>query len=150
MAYYKTYIELCDYFAAMPTSVTELKSVVVGSDEEEISLQNSRIVYPCLRVDTPTIRYIDEDNTPRTRYRFTLFLGTNEPKKTNADENAALSAMEALLRKVYKRLWTDADAGLFDLVLGDAGGDAIRHWSADNLFGWMLTIDIDLYPDECA
>ncbi len=150
MAYLKTYAELCAYFAALPTSVTELETIVVGSDEEEIALQNSRIAYPALRVDTPTIRYIDEDNTPRTRYTFSLFLGTNEPRKTNADENTALSAMEVLMRKVYKRLWTDADAGKFDLVLGDASGDAIRRWSADNVFGWMLTVNIDLYPDECS
>lgn len=146
---YKTYIELATYFKGLTATVTEIKSVTVGSDEEDLGLQGSVILYPHLRVETPEIVFRNEDETMVTRYTFRLFVLTNEPRKTNEQENIVLSAMEQIVRKVIKRLWVDADAGLFDLITGDNPGDAVRAWSGDNVFGWWFQTVIDLYTDEC-
>lgn len=147
---YKTYIELVNYFKGLPATVTDIKTVTVGSDEEMLDQQNSRIVYPHLRVDTPKVNYPNDDETMVTRYTFKLFVLTNEPKKTNEEENKALSEMEKIVRKLIKRLWVDADAGLFDVVTGDKEADAVRAWSGDNVFGWWVQVVIDLWTDECA
>lgn len=147
---YKDYSQLVTYFQGLTATVTELKSVTVGSDEEDLNLQNSRIVYPHLRVDTPEIKFLNDDENMVSRYTFRVYVLSNEPKKTNAEENAVLSSMEKICRKVIRRLWTDADAGLFDLITGEKSADAVRHWSGDNVFGWWWTVVIDLYTDECA
>lgn len=147
---YKDYSQLVTYFQGLTATVTDIKSVTVGSDEEDLNIQNSRIVYPHLRVDTPELRFLNEDETMLTRYTFRMYVLTNEPKKTNAEENTALSNMEKICRKLIRRLWVDADAGLFDLITGEKTGDAVRHWSGDNVFGWWFTVVIDLYTDECA
>ena len=149
MAYFKTYLELCTYFEGLPTTVTDLKGVTVGADEEMLNQQATRILYPHLRVDTPEFSLLDNDNNPRTSYKFTMFVLTNEPKKTNAEANAKLSAMATLCEKILKRLYVDADAEKFDLVIGDKTGDAVRQWSGDNLYGWWFNVTIDLYTDEC-
>lgn len=145
---YKTYIELVTYFQSMPTLVPEIKHVTVGNDEEDLNQQNSRILYPHLRVDTPVARYLNDDNNMEVRFTFRLFVLTNEPRKTNEEENAKLSSTELIVRKLIKRLWTDADAGLFDIVLGDKEADAVRAWSADNVFGWWVQVTIALW-DPC-
>lgn len=150
MAFAKTYLELCTYFEGLTTTVTDLKGVTVGADEEMLNQQATRIQYPHLRVDTPEFSLVDDDDTPRTRYKFTLFVLTNDPKKTNAEANIKLSAMATLCEKIIKRLYTDADAGKFDLVTGEKQGDAVRQWSGDNLYGWWFNIIIELYSDECA
>jgi len=147
---YKDYSQLVTYFQGLTATVTELKSVTVGSDEEDLNLQNSRIVYPHLRVDTPEIKCLNDDEKMVSRYPFRMYVLSNEPKKTNAEENAVLSSMEKICRKLIRRLWTDADAGLFDLITGEKPADAVRHWSGDNVFGWWWTVVIDLYTDECA
>jgi hypothetical protein len=147
---YKDYSQLVTYFQGLTATVTELKSVTVGSDEEDLNLQNSRIVYPHLRVDTPEIKFLNDDENMVSRYTFRMYVLSNEPKKTNAEENAVLSSMEKICRKLIRRLWTDADAGLFDLITGEKPADAVRHWSGDNVFGWWWTVVIDLYTDECA
>lgn len=150
MAFFKTYLELCTYFEGLPTTVTDLKGVTVGADEAMLNQQGTQIIYPHLRVDTPEFRLLDDDDTPRTRYTFTFFVLTNEPQKTNHEANKALSAMATLSQKILRRLYVDADAGKFDLVLGDKEGDAVRQWSGDNLYGWFFRVVIDLYTDECA
>lgn len=150
MPYLKTYLELATYFKALPTTVTDLKSVTVGSDEEDLNQQNSRIVYPHLRVDTPEIVFRNDDEISVTRYTFRLYVLTNEPLKTNDEENLKLSQMATLAQKIHKRLWTDADLGKFDLIAGDRAGDVVRRWSGDNVFGWWFSVVIDLYVDECA
>jgi len=147
---YKDYSQLVTYFQGLTATVTELKSVTVGSDEEDLNLQNSRIVYPHLRVDTPEIKFLNDDENMVSRYTFRMYVLSNEPKKTNAEENAVLNSMEKICRKLIRRLWTDADAGLFDLITGEKPADAVRHWSGDNVFGWWWTVVIDLYTDECA
>ncbi len=149
MAFLKTYLELATYFEGLTATVTDLKGVTVGADEEMLNQQATRILYPHLRVDTPEFRLMDDDDTPRTRYTFTLFVLTNEPLKTNVQANAKLSAMATLCEKILKRLYVDADAGKFDLVIGEKPGDAVRQWSGDNLYGWWFTVVIDLYSDEC-
>lgn len=150
MAYLKTYKELADYFEALPASVTDLKSVTVGADEETLGDQASQIVYPHLRVDTPEILFLNDDQTSATRFTFRFYVLTNEPLKTNAQENQKLSDMATLAQTIHRRLWTDADAGKFDLIAGDKEGDAVRRWSGDNLFGWHFRVVIDLYPEVCV
>lgn len=147
---YKTYYELCQYFQALAGDITGLNNVVVGSDEEEIHQQASLVTYPLLRVDTPEITFRNDDETGATRYTFRLFVLTNEPRKTRDEENKALSAMEVLAWRIVRRLWQDADEGLFDLIAGDKQGDAVRRWSADNVFGWYFTAQIELWTDDCA
>lgn len=147
---YKTYKQLCDYFEALPTSVTALKSAIAGEDEGTIDAQNSSIRYPHLRVETPTLRFRNEDETMVTRYTFRMFVLSNRKITTNAQANQLLSDMEALARAVIKQMWQDADAGNFDLITGDNEGDAVRAWSADDLFGWWWTAVVELWTDECA
>lgn len=149
MAYFKTYSELVSYFEGLTATVDGLKTVTVGADEETLNQQNSRIQYPHLRVDTPEWRLANDDENTVARFNFTLFVLTNEPRNTNAAANAALSTTAALASKILKRLWTDADAGKFDIVTGDKTGDAIRKWSGDNDYGWWFGVTIDLYVDDC-
>ncbi len=150
MKNYTEYIHLVEYFLDLPSAIDELESVVVGSDEDTLDLQSARIKYPHMRVDTPEIRFINDDNNPATRYRFRCFVMTNEPKKTNTEENLRLSEMSALSSKIINQVYSDADCGSFDLILGDKEGDAIRAWSGDNTFGWWFYLTIELYTEECC
>lgn len=147
--FFKTYFELVQYFEQLPTSVTAIKGVTVGSDEDVIEMQGSLINYPYMRVDTPEILFGNDDESPYTRYNFRVYVFTGEPSQTNSAENQALSDMAAICQSVIKQLYIDSDAGKFDLVLGGKVGDVIRHWSADNAFGWWFNVVIDLYTDEC-
>lgn len=147
---YKTYIELVNYFKALPTDITALKSVVVGSDEEELNQQSSQVQYPLLRVDTPEIVFRNDNDNQVTRFNFRLYVLTHDPLKTNAEENTKLSTMATLAQRIHKQLWDAADDGLFDMVTGDKQGDAVRHYSGDNVLGWWFPVVIELWVDECA
>lgn len=144
------YIELVTYFEELPLCLDDLASVVVGSDEASLDLQNSRIKYPHMRVDTPELRFMNDDNNAVIRHRFRCFVMTNEPKKTNAEENIRLSEMQTLCTKIIAQVYRDADLGAFDLILGDKESEPIRAWSGDNAFGWWFYLTIDLFTDECC
>ncbi len=145
-----TYIELVEYFQNLPNIVTGLAQCTVGSDEEELSLQTNNIQYPHLRVDTPEIAYRNDDESPVTRYKFRLALMTAVPVQTYENENAALSAMEVLMRRVYLRLLQDTDTpATFWMPSGEKQSNPIRRWSGENAFGWMMELTIDLYTATC-
>lgn len=146
-----TYIELCQYFEGLPTDIPAIKTVTVGADEATIDMQSARITYPHLRVDTPEISFLNDDAADEvTQFRFRVFILKHEPKNDRREENQVLSDMLDLLKQVYRKLWTDADNNLFDLVTGPNKGDGIRHWSADNCFGWYINITINLYTATCS
>lgn len=145
-----TYIELVNYFLTIPGLISGVKQVTVGADEEELNLQSNAIKYPHLRIDTPEIEYLNDDENPVTRYKFKLALLANVAVQTYPSENKALSDMEALLRQVYNKIVYDAEnTDDFDLVLGKRGSSPIRRWSGDNAFGWQMDITIDLYTATC-
>lgn len=147
-----TYSDLVSYFETLPTSVTALKGVTVGADEDVMNLQNSRIVYPHLLVDTPDATFARSlDDNPTTRYSFSLYLVTNEPLNTRPEANGRLSAMLRLAEQIWARIEADAeDEGLFDLVLADVGGQPIERWTGDNLYGWRIApVQIELPRCEC-
>jgi hypothetical protein len=147
---YSTYEQLVAYFRALPTVVSDLKGATVGHDEDIEGLQNTRILYPHLWVETPEVKFVGTDYNPATRYYFSISVITNEPLQKPEEGNAKLSATLMVMQSVWARMLEDADEELFDLVLQDGDGDPIRQWSADNAYGWRLRVAIDLPRYECA
>jgi hypothetical protein len=147
---YSTYDQLVAYWKAIPTVVSDLKGATVGNDEAIEDLQNTRITYPHLWVETPDIRFVGSDVNPATRFQFSICVITNEGYRKPEEANKKLSQTLTILQSVWARLLVDGDNGLFDLILQDGEGDAIIAWSADNDYGWRLQVTIDLPRYECA
>lgn len=145
-----TYAQLVAYFEALPTVVSDLKGATVGNDESIEDLQNTRIRYPHLWVETPSVRFVGTDENPATRFAFDISVIANDPLRKPTDANTKLSQTLTILQGVWARLLQDADEGEFDLVLGDAEGDPIRAWSADNAYGWRLSVQLEVPRYECA
>lgn len=143
--------ELTAYWKAMPTHVPAIKMVTVGRDDEALNNQTAPglVNYPHLRVDTPTVVLGNDTESPTADFTYQIFLFAPVSGDNPDDENTMLSTMLTTLQAVYTRLWTDADAELFDLVLPNAEGEPIREWSGDNCFGWTLKIKIRLYTATC-
>lgn len=148
---YTTYSELVTYFETMPTVVTDLKSAIVGDDEEILNMQNSRVRYPVLWVETPEVVFAGLADADRVkRFRFSLAVVENDAVKSNDKANAKLSDTLAVLEQVYARIIADADdPGNFTLVYKDEALDPIRRWSGDNGYGWRGSIEIEIERDEC-
>lgn len=146
-----TYIELVNYWKGIKTHIPAIKQVTVGRDEQALDNQTapSLVMYPHLRVDTPSIVLNNDDENPVTQFKFQIFLFAAENTNNPDTENAVLSTMLTTMQQIIKRIWVDADADLFDIVQGNKDGDAIRGWSGDNCFGWTTTVTIMLYTAEC-
>jgi len=146
---FNTYAELVEYWADMPSKITTLKGATVGDDEELENLQNTRIKYPHLWVETPEMTFTGTDENPASRFHFNLAVIANDPTSTNKNANAVLSTLHGILATLYARVLADSDAGDFDLILKDEQSDPIRKWSADNVFGWRMTLTLEIPRCEC-
>lgn len=145
-----TYNELVTYFETMPALIPGIKGVTVGADEEIFTLQNTRIKYPHLWVETPAIRFTGTDENPAIRFDLALNLIANEGRNTNPAANSKLNETLNLLTLLYAQLLADSDNDLFDLLLQPNAGDPIRKWSADNAYGWRLEVVIEIQRLECG
>lgn len=147
---FETYQEIVDYLHALPDHIAGLRGATVGADEDIFNLQNTRIQYPHLWVETPDVRFTGTDANPEIQFRFSMVVVTNEPKRTNPEANAALSRTLKMMEKIWAKLLDDADGDLFDLLLADSDALPVRQWSGDNCFGWRLEpVTIVLPRLEC-
>jgi hypothetical protein len=147
--YLQTYLELVQYFEQLPTVVTALKGVTVGADELLLEEQVSQVQYPHLRVDTPEVRFLNDDFHQSTRFTFRVFILKNEPLQTQSDANQVLNDTLVIAQNVLNRIYSDAEGGLFDVILGEKEGDAVRAYSGDNIYGWFFAITIELFTSDC-
>jgi hypothetical protein len=141
--------ELTAYWLAMPTAVPALKGVTVGMDYAMLSAMSASIQYPHLRVDTPTITFLDVENDYRTRYSYVVSVLMNVPVVDNQRENAALGATLEILKDVYRQVYHDSTEDKFDLILESASGFDVQRYSGDNDFGWSLKINLELSNKSC-
>ncbi len=145
-----TYLELITFFENLPLQVAGLAQCTVGGDEEELSMQTNRIQYPHLRIDTPEITHLNDDENPVSRYKFRFAVMTAVPDILYRNENRALSDMEILMRSIYDYIVSESDdPTTFYLPPGPKTLTPIRRWSGDNGFGWMMDLTIDLYTASC-
>lgn len=148
---YTTYQHLADYFSSLPNSVSELKSVVVGDDEAILNTENTRIIYPALWVETPTVTFSGPGEDPAKVFSFAITVLENEPSKTPAEANATLSRTLEVLERVWARIIRDAEEDEnFEVILKDGEAEPITQWSADNAYGWRCSMHIHLQRCECA
>lgn len=145
-----TYNEIVAYLESIPALIPGIKSVTVGADEEVMSLQNSRIKYPHLWVETPAISFVGTDHNPGIRFDLGINILAGEGLKTNKAGNTRLSETLNLLSLLYTQMLADSDNDLFDLILKSDAGDPIRRWSADNVYGWRLEISIEIPRIQCG
>lgn len=143
-----TYLQLCNYWRGLTTTVTGLNTVTIGSDEQAIDGQTQPgIKYPHLRVDTPDIYYPNDEGNFVEEYLYTIYVFS--PDNTQRQEDNVLSDMGLLMRRIIAQLYEDSDADMFDIVLGGGKGEPIRKWSGDNCFGWTTQLRIRLYVNQC-
>lgn len=144
-----TLAELTAYWQAMPTAIPAIKGVTVGMDYALLNAQGSSIQYPHLRVDTPTITFIDVENDFRTRYGYAISVLINVPVVDSVRENAALSTTLEILKSIYRQVYHDSMEDQFDLILESASGFDIQRYTGDNDFGWTLKINLELSNLDC-
>jgi hypothetical protein len=146
----ETYSDLVAYWEALPTTVQQLRGATVGNDEAIANALNTGIKYPHLWVETPDIDFRGDEDNPVTRFRFGMCVLINDPRDTNTDANRVLSETLEILKRVYQRVYHDADdAELFDLVTSAKSGVPIRKHTADNQYGWRLEVAIELPRALC-
>ena len=144
------YMALVQHLEGYINFVPGLQMVTVGADEEMLGRQSSTVLYPHLRIDTPTVSFLDPEDNYRSRYTFVFAVLKNVPQQTNLAENQALSDTLDVLRAVHQQLISDSHADYFDFILDNETAKEIRRYSADNLFGWNIPFKIELYNKTCA
>lgn len=142
-----TLSQLEDFFADFPDTITELASVEFGDEAEILNRQNSRIKYPVMWVETPTVTFTHEP--AGVQYAFPISFLANVPRGAGAEERAARSAMLVLAQRAWARLVAGEAEGLFQFVRNEEEGDAILKYSGDNDTGWRFVARLVVGRDDC-
>ena len=142
-----TLSQLEDFFADFPDTITELASVEFGDEAEILNRQNSRIKYPVMWVETPTVTFTHEP--AGVQYAFPISFLTNVPRGAGVEERLARSAMLVLAQRAWAKLVAGEAAGLFQFVRNEEEGDPILKYSGDNDTGWRFVARLVVGRDDC-
>lgn len=143
-----TLAEIEAWLATFPTLVPTLKAVYFGDDEEIIEKHNSRVEYPFLWVESPTVNFLADP--PAKAFTFGLAFLNKVGKSDRRLQRKILSETLELAERVFARLEADAEASdEFSVSLAPAEGDPIVKWSNDNAAGWRFEVRIEVSRCNC-
>lgn len=138
---------LVAYLTTFPTTIPEIKAVEFGDEEEILNRQNTRIQYPCLWVETPTVTLISEP--PGRLFAFGLTVLHNVPKDDNRMAIERRSQALDIAEKAWRKLEDDEENGLFQLESTRTEGDPIQKWSGDRDTGFRFEVRLITGREDC-
>ena len=138
---YEGFIE---YLKALGEAHVDIESIVIGDYEDIITRERSDMVYPALWIETPTVRYIGDNDAVREIYQGAIVIlqnGSNMDPDIVAQnlKDTFVIAREFLFRiALYENKMSITNKQL----------DAIATLGNDNDQGWRLSFDIEQEFDE--
>lgn len=124
-----------------------IKSCVFGDEEEILNRQNTQMQYPCIWIETPSVRLNVGDGADRFHFNITFL--QNAP---NGDSKAARSARSRMLeiaREFWQALLQQSDESTFMVDSEQSEAEPIVRWSGDGDTGWRMPVSILDYYSPC-
>jgi hypothetical protein len=133
------YGDFIQYIKDLGASHVDIQDIVIGDYEDIISRERSTIAYPCLWIETPSVRYTGDNDSPREIYEGAIVIlqnGSNQDPSIIADN---LSSTFLIAREFLFRI------SLFEnyMNINNRRLDAIATLGNDNDQGWRFSFEIE-------
>ncbi len=141
--------ELDAYFKRLVDSHPNINSVVIGDSEQILSIDRSKIEYPCLWVETPNVDWHLKDN-PKRYYSFGFVVLANVPADRWLAQRYALHTTLEITEQLLTKIKDDSDENLIFIEQGTATSYPVLGYGHDHDFGWRTTMRIRASMAPCA
>jgi hypothetical protein len=139
-----TLAELETYLDTFSEEIPGLAQVIHGDEMEILNRQNSRIQYPCMWVESPEVRLVEDGR----RFSFSLTFLAHVPKVDTRLERSKRSITLELAERAMRKLEDDEESGLFQLE-GNMEGTPILKYSGDNDTGYRFSVALTTGREDC-
>lgn len=137
------------YFRKLSEEHTELQSFVHGASERIISESRSDLKYPCLWLETPSMR-LSDNQAQVNGYRETAFIVFHDAPTGDYDKQDELWAKtEQIALDVLARMLEDSHKLPFRIDLSTVQMDPIHTLFVDNEYGWRVEFRTSAYVPMC-
>ena len=148
----QTLPDFIDYFRRLAAANVALAgSFVHGATGRIIAGSRSKLTYPCLWLETPTLGFEEKDGTAPLGKRRCAFVVLNKvPADSDAEQDAGWALAEAIALQVLSYLLKDRKARKFAFTLNEHGLEPVATLTVDNEIGWRLEFELAQYAPAVA
>ncbi|MBO2007569.1 hypothetical protein [Hymenobacter negativus] len=142
--------DFIDYFRRLAAANLALAgSFVHGATGRIIAGSRSKLTYPCLWLETPTLGFEEKDGTAPLGKRKCAFVVLQKvPADDYAEQDAGWAQAEAIALQVISYLLKDRKARKFSFSLNERDLEPIATLTVDNEIGWRLEFELAEYSPD--
>jgi hypothetical protein len=144
----RTLADIQEYFRRLATISPDIQEFVVGDSEQILSLDRSKMDYPVLWLETPTIRW-DFDRVGSREYDFHIVILSNSPIDTWAYQQYILNQTAEITHWLLAKLKSDHADEVLQLSFS-ASSQPIVGYGHDHDYGWRTRLTIQAPMLSCA
>ena len=144
--------DFIDYFRRLAAANVGLAgSFVHGATGRIIAGSRSKLTYPCLWLETPTLSFEEKDGTaPLGKRRCAFVVLHKVPADSYAEQDAGWALAEDIALQVLSYLLKDRKARTFSFSLNEHGLEPVATLTVDNEIGWRLEFELAQYAPAVA
>jgi len=137
------------YFRTMATEHKDVKFFVHGASERIINQSRSDLVYPCLWLETPSMR-LSDNNADVQGWRESAFIVfENSPGDDYDKQDQIWQRTEVIALDIIARMRHDSRRHAFRIDINSISIDPINTIFVDNDFGWRVEFRTDKSVPVC-
>lgn len=144
-----TLAEIQQYFKNIADQHPDIKGVVVGDSEQISSVDRSKLDYPVLWLETPTVSWKMGQNA-RRNYDFYFVVLWNSSTDNWDHQQYILNQTLIITEQILSKIREDFADEILMLSSNSAASDPILGYGHDHDYGWRTRISIDGYMITCA
>jgi hypothetical protein len=148
----QTLPDFIDYFRRLAAANVALAgSFVHGAAGRILAGSRSKITYPCLWLETPTLGFEEKDGTaPLGKRRCAFVVLQKVATDSYAEQDAGWAQAEAIALQVISYLLRDRKARKFSFTLNERDLEPVATLTVDNEIGWRLEFELAQYAPSVA
>ena len=137
------------YFRKLASEHTAIKSFVHGASERIISQTRSELSYPCLWLETPSLKIAASDADIQGWRTSAFVVFTNSPADDYDEQDALWQQTEQIVLDILARIKRESRSLQFKIDLNSVQIDPIHTLFVDNDYGWRVEFQTDKSLDFC-
>ena len=144
--------DFVDYFRQLARANLALAgSFVHGAAGRILSQSRSRLTYPCLWLETPSLAFEEKDGTaPLGKRRCAWVVLVKVPSDDYAAQDAGWARAEHLALQVLSRMLRDRKKRKFHFSLNPSPLEPVATLTVDNEIGFRLEFELEQYVPDLA
>jgi hypothetical protein len=146
---HNSYAEIITYLSRLGELHPRIGTIVVGDSEQVLSVDRSKVQYPLLWIETPSVSWQFSENTKK-QFDINIVVLSNAPTDAYQHQQYILHLTLDITEQIIAKLKHDHENNIIRLERFTATADPVLGYAHDHEFGWRTGLVLRATASPCA